>query len=65
MVVDGEVFGVEHERRRVEIDANAGFEEGPVVGALSVVDHELVAFCADEQFHGDAALGGGGDGVEQ
>ena len=48
-----------------EVDANAGLEQGSVVGALGVVDHELVALCADEELYGDAALRGGGDRVEQ
>ena len=56
MVVDREVFRVEHERRRVEVDPNALFEEQPIVGALGAVHHELVTLFADEELDGHPAL---------
>ena len=42
----GEVLGVQHVRRRVEVDPHAGLQQRLVVGALGVVDQELVALLA-------------------
>ena len=51
LVVDREVLGVQHRRRPVEEDAHPRPQQRLVVGALRVVDHELVADLRDEQLH--------------
>ena len=65
VVVDGEELRVQDVRRWVEEDPDPGPQQRLVVGALCVVDHELVSGLADEQLDVDAALGGRGHGVEQ
>src|SRR5688572_23367902 len=65
IVIHGEVLGVQHDRGRVEIDLDSCSQQRFVVGALRVLDHELITLLTNEEFDIDATLCSSRDRVQQ
>ena len=59
VVVDADVFGVQHHRRVEQPDLDTHFKQLLVVGLLRLADHKLIVDARHNQRHIHPALGGG------
>src|SRR6266480_6934597 len=57
VIIDGDVLGVQQDRRFVPVELDASFEQVFVVGALGVVHQELVTCLRIDQGHIHSSLG--------